>query len=45
MTDKEFVPAFPTQTYEYDGQGNVLSYQEGGMDLRDYLTEALYGAI
>jgi len=29
-------PAFPTGTYEYDGQSNVLLYQEGGMTLRDY---------
>jgi hypothetical protein len=29
-------PAFPTGTWEYDGQNNVLPYQEGGMTLRDY---------
>ena len=29
-------PAFPTGTYEYDGQGNVLPYQKDGMTLRDY---------
>lgn len=30
-------PAFPTGTWEYDGQGNVLPYQEPGMTLRDYM--------
>lgn len=30
------LPAFPTGSWEYDGQGNVLSYQEPGMSLRDY---------
>ncbi len=29
-------PAFPTGTWEYDGQGNVLPYQQVGMTLRDY---------
>ena len=28
--------AFPTGSWEYDGQGNVLPYQENGMTLRDY---------
>lgn len=28
--------AFPTQNHQYDGQGNVLQYQEIGMTLRDY---------
>ena len=28
--------AFPTGTWEYDGQNNVLPYQEKGMSLRDY---------
>ena len=28
--------AFPTMTYEYDGQSNVLQYQNDGMTLRDY---------
>lgn len=27
--------AFPTQSWEYDGQGQVLQYQEYGMSLRD----------
>ena len=30
-------PAFPTGTWEYDGQGNVLPYQEPGMTLRQYI--------
>lgn len=29
-------PAFPTGSWEYDGQNNVLPYQEEGMTLRDY---------
>lgn len=29
-------PAFPTQTWDYDGQGNVLQYQEAGMTLCDH---------
>jgi len=28
--------AFPKQQWEYDGQNNVLQYQEEGMTLRDY---------
>ncbi|MGQ6072487.1 hypothetical protein ACUNGP_21805 [Serratia sp. IR-2025] len=28
--------AFPRQQWEYDGQNNVLQYQEDGMSLRDY---------
>ena len=28
--------AFPRQQWEYDGQNNVLQYQEEGMTLRDY---------
>ena len=36
--------AFPTGTYEYDGAGNVLPYQDDGMTLRDYFaTKALQG--
>ena len=34
--DKTGGAAFPTESYEYDGQNNVLPYQEGGMTLRDY---------
>jgi len=29
-------PAYPTQTFEYDGRDNVLQYQDDGMTLRDY---------
>ncbi len=29
--------AFPRQQWEYDGQNNVLQYQDEGMTLRDYL--------
>ncbi len=28
--------AFPRQQWEYDGQNNVLQYQDEGMTLRDY---------
>lgn len=28
--------AFPRQQWEYDGQNNILQYQEDGMTLRDY---------
>ncbi|EMN3919387.1 hypothetical protein REJ49_002167 [Citrobacter farmeri] len=35
MKDKD-VQAFPKQQWEYDGQNNVLQYQEEGMTLRDY---------
>ena len=28
--------AFPTQSWEYDGGGQVLQYQESGMSLRDW---------
>lgn len=28
--------AFPKQQWEYDGQNNVLQYQEEGMTLREY---------
>nr|WP_314424842.1 hypothetical protein [uncultured Erwinia sp.] len=28
--------AFPRQQWEYDGQNNVLQYQDEGMWLRDY---------
>lgn len=28
--------AFPRQQWEYDGQNNVLQYQEEGLTLRDY---------
>ncbi|ATM21050.1 hypothetical protein [Raoultella ornithinolytica] len=36
--------AFPRQQWEYDGQNNVLQYQEEGMTLRDYFAaKALSG--
>lgn len=36
--------AFPRQQWEYDGQNNVLQYQEEGMTLRDYFAaKALQG--
>lgn len=36
--------AFPTGTWEYGGQNNVLPYQEKGMSLRDYFAaQALSG--
>ena len=35
MSDKN-TQAFPKQTHQYDGQSNVLQYQEDGMTLRDY---------
>jgi hypothetical protein len=39
-------PAFPTGTWEYDGNGNVLPYQEPGMTLRDYFAaKALQGCL
>lgn len=39
-------PAFPTGTWEYDGQNNVLPYQEPGMTLRDYFaTKAMQSAF
>jgi hypothetical protein len=39
-------PAFPTGSWEYDGQNNVLPYQEQGMTLRDYFAaKAMQGLI
>lgn len=36
--------AFPTLSWEYDGGGRVLQYQEPGMTLRDYFAaKALEG--
>lgn len=29
-------PAFPTEVWDYDADGNGLSCSEGGMTLRDY---------
>lgn len=38
--------AFPQQQWEYDGQNNVLQYQEEGMTLRDYFAaKAMQGLI
>ena len=36
MTKETGGQAFPRQQWEYDGQNNVLQYQEEGMTLRDY---------
>lgn len=38
-------PAYPTGTWEYDGNGNVLPYQEPGMSLRDYFAAQAMSAI
>lgn len=38
--------AFPRQQWEYDGQNNVLQYQEEGMTLRDYFAaKAMQGML
>ena len=38
--------AFPRQQWEYDGQNNVLQYQEEGMTLRDYFSaKAMQGRL
>lgn len=37
--------AFPRQQWEYDGQSNVLQYQEEGMTLRDYFAAKAMAAI
>jgi hypothetical protein len=38
--------AFPKQQWEYDGQNNVLPYQENGMTLRDYFAaKAMQGYL
>lgn len=37
--------AFPKQQWEYDGQNNVLQYQEDGMTLRDYFAAKAMQAI
>ncbi|MGA8121098.1 hypothetical protein [Rouxiella badensis] len=38
--------AFPRQQWEYDGQNNVLQYQEEGMTLRDYAAiKAMQGIL
>jgi hypothetical protein len=46
MSNNTGGPAFPTGTWEYDGQNNVLPYQEGGMTLRDYFAaKAMQGIL
>lgn len=37
--------AFPRQQWEYDGQNNVLQYQEEGMTLRDYMAAKAMSSI
>ncbi|HHS9967651.1 TPA: hypothetical protein ACTW6G_002929 [Raoultella ornithinolytica] len=38
--------AFPRQQWEYDGQNNVLQYQDEGMTLRDYFAaKAMQGRL
>lgn len=44
MKNNEF-QAFPRQQWEYDGQNNVLQYQEEGMTLRDYFAAKAMQAI
>ncbi len=36
MSENTGCQAFPKQKWEYDGQNNVLQYQEEGMTLREY---------
>lgn len=39
-------PAFPTGTWEYDGQNNVLPYQDHGMTMLDYFAaKAMQGVL
>lgn len=43
---KGHLPAFPTGTWDMDGQGNYIPYQENGMTLRDYFAaKALNGLL
>jgi len=37
--------AFPRQQWDYDGQNNVLQYQEEGMTLRDYFAARAMASI
>ena len=37
--------AFPTQSWEYDGQDNVLQYQEPGMSLLDYFAAKAMASV
>ncbi|WP_411195173.1 hypothetical protein ACHQI3_17315 [Raoultella planticola] len=43
MSKKTGGQAFPRQQWEYDGQNNVLQYQEEGMTLRDYFASKALG--
>ncbi|HCT2132421.1 hypothetical protein [Enterobacter hormaechei] len=46
MSNKTGGQAFPKQQWEYDGQNNVLQYQENGMTLRDYFAaKAMQGRL
>ncbi|MGR3180920.1 hypothetical protein [Enterobacter cancerogenus] len=46
MSNKTGGQAFPKQQWEYDGQNNVLQYQENGMTLRDYFAaKAMQSAL
>jgi hypothetical protein len=38
-------PAFPTQTYEYDGQCQIRNYQLGGISVRDYFAAKAMQAL
>ncbi|WNJ77791.1 hypothetical protein RJE46_14235 [Cedecea neteri] len=37
--------AFPRQQWEYDGQNNVLQYQEEGMTLLDYMATKAMASV
>lgn len=37
--------AFPRQQWEYDGQNNVLQYQDDGMTLRDYFAAKALASV
>ncbi len=46
MSNKTGGQAFPKQQWEYDGQNNVLQYQENGMTSRDYFAaKAMQGRL
>lgn len=46
MSKETECQAFPRQQWEYDGQNNVLQYQEEGMTLRDYFAaKAMQGIL
>lgn len=44
MSEKT-IKAFPTQTYDYDGNNQVLNFQEDGMDLLDYFAAKAMAAM